>query len=274
MRAAQRGARVEFRSGRRFAAAGLSMLIVAGLVSGCGSSSSTKSTSTTSTTAVQNIEADQLLGRAQLLSVAEFPSGWSEHGSISLGKSTDESSTNAFAETQSPELATCLGVNAQLSVTAAEAASPTFSSESESFFATVDDSAFVYATTAEAQADFPPFTNPKLAECVIKGHEQDISDQIASEMPSGITVGVPVASLGTFPKYGNQSGMIQIGIPLSDAHGSLGTVNMSFLIIRQGRSIAQLVLVGFPTPFTSSLAQSLAQKVTAKMAATPSSHNT
>jgi hypothetical protein len=272
MDAVRRISRSQRPVGTRSVALALALLLGTSLVSACGSSNSAKSTSTTTTLAVQNIEADQLLARAQLLSLVNFPAGWQASGTITLGSSTDKSTSKAFAETQSPELATCLGVNAQLSVVAAEAASPDFASGTESYIASADDSAFVYATAADAMADFPPFGNPKLADCVIKGHEQEIAAEISGLMPSEVTVGTPVASIGTFSRYGDQSGMIEIGVPLTAPDGSTATMSISFVIIRQGRSIAQLILVGLPMPFSAALARSLAQSVTAKMAATPSSH--
>ena len=240
------------------------------MAAGCGSSSSSPSTSSTTTTThpvVQDIRADQGYAQDQLLTTADFPSGWTPHGSVTVGKSTDESTQNVFSETQSSELATCLGKPPQLAVVGAEAGSPTFVSPDSTSGA--ENTAFVYATATEAKADFPSFSNPKLPSCIIQGHEKDIADYVASAFSDGTTATSASATQATFPSYGDESGAVMITVPLTFPDGMKANVSITYIMIRQGRSIAQLVLDSVPGTFESSLAQSLAQTVTANMAKTP-----
>ena len=97
----------------------------------------------------------------------------------------------------------------------------------------------------------------------------DIADYVASAFSDGTTATSASATQATFPSYGDESGAVMITVPLTFPDGMKANVSITYIMIRQGRSIAQLVLDSVPGTFESSLAQSLAQTVTANMAKTP-----
>ena len=164
------------------------------------------------------------------------------------------------------DYSTCLGKPPELSVDATEASSPTFYSKDQN--TSVYDVADVYANTSEAKADFPPLNNPKFANCFLQVQSSSIMSLEQSEWPTGATFGTPIASISHQPKYGNQSGLIDVEVPVNLPSGE-GTSNDFFvaLVIRQGRSTAELIIDQGDTTPSAALTESLAKTVTAKMKA-------
>jgi hypothetical protein len=171
--------------------------------------------------------------------------------------------------TQHPQLSTCLGMTPPLSVVAGEASSLSFSSSDQS--TNVLDVADVYTNVADAKSDFPPFHNAKLANCVVQVQGPTILGIEQSEWPSSVTFGTLTASLVKAPRYGNQSAMLMVQVPvnnLPDAGGN--TIDFfSVLVIRQGRSTTELFIDQAGVPPSAAMTKSVAQTVTAKMKARP-----
>src|ERR1700735_4942846 len=105
-----------------------------------------------------------------------------------------------------------MGTPAALSVVAAEANSPDFFSKDGN--TDVFDVADVYTSANEAMTDFPMFKDPKFASCVARVQGPAIVSTDKNDWPSGTTFGAPVASVTHLPKYGNESGLVEVQTPV------------------------------------------------------------
>jgi hypothetical protein len=185
-----------------------------------------------------------------------------------VGPSDDPDSSGIFTMTQDPDISTCMGKPPALSVVAAEASSPDFfSSDGNTDVFNVAD---VYTSANEAKSDFPPFGDSKFANCFLQVESSLIKSNEQPSWPTGATFGTPVATVVHEPRYGNQSGILEIQTPVTLPSGQ-GTSN-DFLIalaIRQGRSVAELLIDQGDTTPSAALTESLAKKVVAKMKARP-----
>jgi hypothetical protein len=178
---------------------------------------------------------------AQLLKLSDLPKGYTKSGDTWVGTSADQSSSSMFTMTQLPDLATCIGEPPALSVVAAEASSPDFFSSDGN--TDVFDVADVYTSVNDAKTDFPPLTDPKFARCVVQVEGSGIVSTDKGSWPSGATFGAPVGSVAHEPKYGDQSGLVEVQVPVTLPQGQ-GTSNDFFiaLVIREGRSVAELMI--------------------------------
>ncbi len=209
-----------------------------------------------------NLKADQAYARTQLPTLSNLPSGWKKLGSVTVDTTAgSDSAKNAAA------LASCLGVTAPPTVVAAQATSPLFSSKDDS--TQVIDAANVYKSNATAKAHVLPFKNPKFAGCFVQVNGSQLLDIEKLFWPSGTTFGTLSGSPARAPRYGDQSGMILVQIPVTVSQGSQTIDYMNVMQIRQGRSTANLLIDQANTPPSSSLTKSLAKTVTAKMKASP-----
>jgi hypothetical protein len=173
-----------------------------------------------------------------------------------------------FTMTQFPDIATCLGEPPSLSVVAAEANSPDFFSNDGN--TDVFDVADVYPSVDEAKSDFPPLTNSKFAKCFLQVAGSGIESTDQSNWSSGSTLGTPVGSVSRQPKYGDQSGLVEVQMPVTLPKGQGTTDDFFFaLIIREGRSVAELIIDQGGTTPSAGLMNSLAKKITARMKAKP-----
>ena len=175
--------------------------------------------------------------------------------------------------TQFPDFSTCLGTPPALSVVAAEASSPVFNSKDQN--TSVVDVADVYTSSSEAKSDFPPLNSPKFASCFVQVAGSVVTAMEQSVWPSGTTFGTLTASVSRQPRYGDQSGLVEVEVPVNLPAGQ-GSTNDFFdiLVIRQGRSTAELQIDQGDTTPPAELTESLAKAVTAKMKAQPPRGNT
>jgi hypothetical protein len=211
---------------------------------------------------------NKAFAQAQLVKLSNLPAGWTASGGTWVGTSADDDASSMLTMTQYPEYSTCLGQPPELSVVATEASSPEFYSKDQN--TNVLDVADVYATTSEAKTDFPPLTNPKFAGCFLKVQSSSIMSVEQSDWPTGATFGTPIASVSRQPRYGSQSGLIEVEVPVT-LPGGEGSTNdfIVALVIRQGRSTAELLFDQGATTPSAALTESLAKAVTAKMKARP-----
>ena len=79
--------------------------------------------------------------------------------------------------------------------------------------------------------------------------------------PSGSTFGTPIASVSHEPKYGDQSGLVEVQVPVT-LPGGKGTSNdfLVALVIRQGRSVAELLIDQGDTTPSAALSHSPGEK--------------
>jgi len=218
--------------------------------------------------AASTITSNKPYAVAQLLKLSDLPHGWTKSGSTWVGTSDDNNSSSMFTMTQFPDFSTCLGNTPALSVVAAEASSPDFISSDNN--TDVFDVADVYTSASEAKSDFPSFNNPKLASCFLRIQGPSITSNEQPQWPKGSTLGTPVASVSHEPRFGDQSGLLEVQVPVTLPQGQ-GTSNDFFvaLVIRQGRSVAELLIDQGDTPPSAALTASLAKTVTARMKAHP-----
>jgi hypothetical protein len=215
------------------------------------------------------IKSNQAYARAQLLKLSDMPHGYTRSGDTSVGTSDGNNSASLFTMTQFPDIATCLGEPPALSVVAAEATSADFLSKDGN--TDVFDIADVYTSVDEAKTDFPPLTNPKFAKCFVQAQGSLIVSTDKSDWASGSALGTPVASVVSHqPKYGDQSGVVEVDVPVTLPEGQ-GTSNdfLVAVVIRVGRSVAELMIDQGDTTPSTALTNSLALKATERMKAKP-----
>jgi hypothetical protein len=214
------------------------------------------------------LKSNKPYAKAQLLKLSDLPGGYTKQGSIWVGTSGSNDSGSMFTMTQIPDFASCLGKPPPLSVEAAEANSPDFVSKDGN--TDVFDVADVYTSVNEAKTDFPQLSDSKFAKCFVQVQGQVIVSTDKNSWPSGATFGTPVASVSHQPKYGDQSGLVEVQVPVT-LPGEQGTSNDFFVavVIRQGRSVAELIIDQGSTTPSASLTRSLAQKIITKMKAKP-----
>ena len=214
------------------------------------------------------IKSNKPYAKAQLLQLSDLPQGYTKSGDQWVGTSDSQDSGSMFTITQLPDFSTCLSKPPGLSVVAAEANSPDFFSKDGN--TDVFDVADVYTSANEAMSDFPPLSDPKFASCFAQIQGSVIVNTDKDAWPSGSTFGTPVASVSHQPKYGDQSGLVEVQTPVT-LPGEQGTSNDFFvaLVIRQGRSVAELMIDQGGTTPSAALTHSLAQKIVAKMKAKP-----
>lgn len=223
--------------------------------------------------AASSITSNKAYAQAQLLQLSYLPRGWTESDNVWVGTSADDNSSSMLTMTQFPGLSTCLGAPPSLSVVAAEASSPEFDSKDGN--TSIFDVADVYTSTDQAKSDFPPLNDSKFANCFLQVQGPSIENVEKDEWPSGATFGTPMASVSHQPRYGDQSGLVEIEVPVN-LPGEQGSTDDFFvaLVIRQGRSTAELIMDQGDTPPSAALTESLAKAITAKMKARPSGNAT
>ena len=214
------------------------------------------------------IKSNEPYAKAQLLKLSDLPQGYTKSGNPWAGTSGSSDSVSMFTMTQIPDFSTCMSKPPALSVVAAEANSPDFLAKDGN--TDVFDVADVYTSTNEAKSDFPPFSDPKFANCFLQIQGPGIVSTDKGSWPSGSTFGTPVASISHQPKYGDQSGLVEVQVPVTLPSGQ-GTSNdfLVALVIRQGRSVAELLIDHGNTTASAALTQSLAKIIVAKMKAKP-----
>jgi hypothetical protein len=214
------------------------------------------------------IKSDEVYARAQLLKLSDVPAGYTKSGNTWVGTSDSGNSSSMFTSTQIPDITTCLGEPPALSVVAAEASSPDFQSQDGN--TDVFDVADVYTSVNQAKSDFPSLTNPKFAKCFLQVEGSSIVSTDQATWPSGSTFGTPVGTVSHEPKFGDQSGLVEVQVPVTLPQGQ-GASDDFFvaLIIRQGRSVAELILDQGNTTPSAALTNSLAHRVIANMKAKP-----
>jgi hypothetical protein len=212
------------------------------------------------------IKSNEAYARAQLLKLSDLPAGSTKSGNTWVGTSDSDNSSSMFTMTQIPDIGTCLGEPPALSVVAAEASSPDFLSADGN--TDIFDVADVYTSVNQAKSDFPSLSNPKFAKCFLQVEGSTIVSTDQSTWPTGSTFGTPVSTVSHQLKIGDQSGLVEIQVPVTLPQGQ-GTSDDFFvaLIIRQGRSIAELMFDQGNTTPSAALTNSLAHKAIANMKA-------
>jgi hypothetical protein len=210
--------------------------------------------------------------QVELLKQSDVPHGWTKGNNQWAGTSDGANSSSMFTMTQIPDIASCMGKPPALSVVAAEASGPDFFSSdgNTDVFDVVD----VYTSASQAKSDFPSFSSPKFANCFLKVEGPAITTNETPTWPTGSTFGTQVASVSHQPRDGDESGTLEVETPVTLPKGQ-GTTDDFFVavVIRQGRSVSELLIDQGSTAPLANLISSLAEKVTARMKAHPPSNN-
>lgn len=219
------------------------VLSVLGLALGaCGSSSPTSGPGTT----VPSKAADLALARKSLVVLSDLPSGWTASGKITAGSGSNSGVPGA-------KLAGCIGVSkAVLETNWPTENSPTFADPTG--VDSVSDQVEAFPDATKAQADFSSFANPKTPSCLATVLGPAIRQQAQKGGGAGVTVGTITASRLSTPSIGDESGEMELQVPITAPNGST-TLYLNLLVVTRGRLETTLTLTSPGAVFDPTLAQ-------------------
>ncbi len=171
---------------------------------------------TTTEAPAQDAAADTAAAAAALLTLADFPEGWTEAPSAGTTEIADR-------------LAECLGVDS-LTSNAASAASADFSSPDGALV--VSQSIGVTPTEQDARFVLAGLTNPDVPECLAAAY---------NELGEGTTLGEATASRLAVGAAGDATQAIRVEFPTADG---ASTITVDHVVSRSGRSISVLTFEG------------------------------
>ena len=191
----------------------------------------TEDTTPSTEAPAQDVEADTAAADAALLSLADFPEGWTE-------APTDEASEIDAL------VAECVGGDS------AEAAAQTGNFSNPEATLVVHENVDVRADERAARLVMAQVTNPEVPECVAAAYtELGAAALSAGALGEGAEIGEVTATRFAVGAAGNATQAIRVTIPLvsGDAAGQL-TVDQ--VLVRSGRSLATISFEarGEPTP--------------------------
>jgi hypothetical protein len=219
--------------------------VLALALTACGSSSPTSSPSTTA----PSTAADLALARQGLVVLSDFPTGWTASGKITSGG-------GSTAGVPVAKLASCIGISdAELDSNYPTENSPTFADPTGDL--TVSDQVEAFPSSAGARSDFSTFSSAKTPTCLASVLGPAIRKQAQQGAGSGITVGTIASSRLTFPSVGDESGEMELQVPLTTPKGST-TLYLDLVVIIDGRLETTLSLTSPGAPFDETVAQQAA----------------
>lgn len=181
---------------------------------------------TTTEAPAQDVEADTVAAEAALLTLAEFPDGWTEAPS---DPSTDVED----------RLAECIGVDSLTSADAS-AASADFSSPDGNLV--VAEHVGVNATERDARFVLAGITDPEVPACVAAAYTELGAAALGTgAVAEGTSIGEVTASRLAVGAAGDATQAIRVEIPLADGSS---TITVDHVVARSGRSIAALTFEG------------------------------
>ena len=190
---------------------------------------------------------DQRQADAALLTLADFPSGWTESADDDGEEGEDVSEAPCFEDIQ-PDLS-------ELTVTG-HAESGTFETDD----AWVSSTASIYLTEEEAQQAFEGgrdvLQSDELAACFGDVFAEAMAEE---ENDVEIEVGEASASEVALSDVGAQrSAALRVEIPL-DVEGQAASAYVEFIGLEEGRTIGSLLTFSFLTPFPADETERLAE---------------
>jgi hypothetical protein len=192
---------------------------------------------------------DLALAKQGLVVLSDFPTGWKASGKITSG-------SGSSADVPSDKIAACLGVpKAEISAQWPTENSPDFGNASGA--STVDDEVQVFPTAARARTDFSTFSNARTPGCVESVLGPVLRQAAEKGGGAGASVGTITATRQSFPAVGDQSGEIELQVPLKASSVHI-TLYIDLVVITEGRLETTLSLDGTGSPFDQTLAEQLA----------------
>jgi hypothetical protein len=220
------------------------LAVVALALSACSSSSGGASVGPKPSKA-----ADLALARKGLIVAGDLPSGWTPTGAVTSGG-------NSANSVPTSKIAACLGV-AKSEITNNEPTenSPSFNGPNG---ASIDDEVETFPSTAAAKVDFSTFSNPKTPGCVttVLG---PVLRQAAEKGGPGTTVGTISATREPLASVGDNSGEIELHVPIS-VSGATATLSLDIdlVVITEGRLETTLSFDSQDAPLDPTLVQQTA----------------
>jgi ribosomal protein L12E/L44/L45/RPP1/RPP2 len=179
---------------------------------------------TTTEAPAQDVAADTTAAEAALLTLADFPEGWTEAPSDGVTDVEDR-------------LAECIGVDSLTSADAS-AASADFSSPDGNLVVT--QSIGVTPTEQDARLVLAGLTNPDVPECLAAAYNE-LGAAALGAVAEGATLGEATASRLAVGAAGDATQAIRVEIPAADG---ASTITVDHVVSRSGRSISALTFVG------------------------------
>jgi hypothetical protein len=191
------------------------------------------------------LEEDKAAAQAALLTLADFPAGWSE---IPAEVESDDD------EDVGREVAACVGVEGDklFDVGGAEASTGDFSDPEENV--TISEQVGIAATADEAAAQLAALEAPGVTACIQDVFRAFVADLIenpetpADSLPEGASVGeVTWGRLNVAP-VGDQLVAYRVTMPIS-MEGITIDFYLDIVLARQGRSMANLYFESIFDPY-------------------------
>ena len=187
----------------------------------------------------QDVEADQAAADAALLTLSDFPAGWSEAPADDEDEDTTELDER-FAE--------CFGIEADsegIIDTEAEASTGDFTDPNED--TTISHGVNVAATEEELTAAFGTFASDDLPACLTDAYNDALLGSLGDEVPDDVEIGdVTVARLNITPT-GDQTSALRINVPISSSGFGIDAY-FDVVFTRVGRSGSALFFESFFSP--------------------------
>lgn len=218
------------------------------MISSCGvidGDDNTADTATPTTDARPGLEEDKAAAQAALLTLADFPAGWSE---VPAEDETDEDGAR--------ELAKCVGSDGDsfIEVGDAEASTGDFKDPEENV--TISEGVGIAVTMDEAAAALAALEEPGVTACIQDAFRAVITDRIANpptpadSLPKGASVGeVTFGRLNVAP-IGDQLVAYRVTIPISVEALAIDFF-IDIVLARQGRSIASVQFESVIEPYAT-----------------------
>lgn len=178
----------------------------------------------------QDVDADTAAAEAALLTLVDFPEGWTQTADEGTGNIEDR-------------LAECIGVDSLTSADAS-ATSGTFTNPDGTLV--VSETVAVTATERDARFVMASITNPDVPDCLAAAYDELGADALgAGAVAEGATLGSATATRLAVGAAGDATQAIRVQIPVTDGSS---TVTVDHVIARSGRSIAALTFEGRSEP--------------------------
>lgn len=181
---------------------------------------------TTATTEVpeQDVEADAQAAAAALLTLGDFPEGW-----------TEAPAEGDAASEISARLAECAGLEG-LTPTGAQATTGDFANADGALV--VEETVGITATERDARLVNASVSPPDVAECLAAAYSELGAAALSpGAVPDGAEIGVVTATRFAVGSVGDATQAIRLSIPVTAA-GTASTVTVDHVLIRSGRSVA------------------------------------
>jgi len=204
---------------------------------------------TTTEAPSQDVEADTAAAEAALLTLADFPDGWTEAPS-DAGTDVED------------RLAECIGVDSLTSADASATSADFFSPDGN---LVVVESVGVNATERDARFVLAGITDPEVPACVAAAYTELGAAALGTgAVADGASIGEVTASRLAVGAAGDATQAIRVEIVLADGSS---TITVDHVVARSGRSIAALTFEGRAEPTAVETIDSITEPAASRLPA-------